>query len=66
MANGELRAPGTYLMGDIWACFTDVAAHLPHYTDVIIAVEEIVLVFTSTGPSARAVRRLVRLKGGVA
>ena len=42
-------------MGDVWAGFADIAAHFSHYTDVIIAVEEVVLVLTRARPTARTV-----------
>lgn len=42
-------------MGDIWSRFTDVAAHLSHYANVVIAVEEVVLVLARTRTATGAV-----------
>lgn len=53
-------------MGDVGAGLADVAAHLAHDADVIIAVEQVELVFAAGATSAGAVRGLVRLKGGAA
>ena len=53
-------------MSDVWTRLTDIAAHLAHDTDVVVAVEEIVFVLPPAGPATRAVRRLVCLKGGIA
>lgn len=56
----------THLVCYIWPRLTNVAAHLPHDTNVIVAVEEVVLVLTRTRASARAMRRLICLEGGIA
>jgi|TARA_R110002003_G_scaffold184_5_gene14412 hypothetical protein len=53
-------------MGDVWPRLTDVAAHLPHHTDMIVAVEEVVLVLSRSRASTCAVGRFVRLEGGIA
>jgi hypothetical protein len=53
-------------VGDVRPRLADVAAHLAHHADVVVAVEQVVLVLTRSGASACAVRRLVRLEGGVA
>lgn len=56
----------THLMGDVGPRLTDVAAHLPHDANVVIAVEEVVLVLARTRPATRAVGCLVSLEGGIA
>jgi hypothetical protein len=53
-------------MGDVRPRLTDVAAHFAHHADVIVAVEEVVLVFPRAGAPAGAMRGLVRLEGGIA
>ena len=53
-------------MGDIRPRLADIAAHLPHDTNVIVAVEEVVLVLARTRTTAGAVGGLVRLKRGIA
>jgi hypothetical protein len=48
---------------DIWTSFTDVATHLPHDSNVLIAVEQrVFLIFTT---SAAAMSSLVRFEAGV-
>ena len=56
----------THLVCDVWPSLADVAPHLPHHADVIIAVEEVVLVFPLTRAATGAMRRLVRLERRVA
>lgn len=56
----------THLVCDIRPSLTDVAPHFAHHTDVIVAVEEVVLVFARTWAPPRAVRRLVRLERRIA
>jgi hypothetical protein len=51
-----------HLVGDIRARLADVPVHLPHDPDVFIAVEERILLFTST---AAAMRRTVRFQASV-
>jgi hypothetical protein len=53
-------------MGYVWPCLTDIAAHFSHYTNVVVAIEEVVLVFTRSRASTRAVRGLVSLESGIA
>jgi hypothetical protein len=53
-------------MGDVWSRLTNVAAHFPHDTNVVVAVEEVILVLSGSRTAARTVRRLVRLEGGIA
>lgn len=55
----------TNLMGDVWPRLTDVAPHFAHYTDVIVAVEKIELVFALVGAATTAVRGLVCLERGI-
>jgi hypothetical protein len=55
-----------HLVCYVWSCLANITAHLPHYTNVIIAVEEIVLVFSTTRTSSRSMALLVRLEGGIA
>jgi hypothetical protein len=50
---------------DVWPGFADVAPHLAHDADVIVAVEEVVLVFALARAATGAVRRLVGLEGCV-
>lgn len=52
------------LVGDVWTRITDVAAHLPHDTNMLVAVEKRVLVLLSD-TAASAMRGLVRLKTGI-
>lgn len=40
-------------MGDIRAGFTYVAPHLAHDSDVVVAVQQVVLVFPGTWTTAR-------------
>jgi hypothetical protein len=53
-------------VGDVRPRFTDVAAHFPHYTNVVIAVEKVVLVFPCSWSAASAMRCLVCLERGIA
>lgn len=56
----------SYLMCDIWASITDVAVHLPHDTNVLVAVEQRVLVVALHSHAATtAMRRLIRLETGI-
>jgi hypothetical protein len=55
-----------HLMGDVRPRLTDVAAHLPHDTNVVVAVEEVVFVLSRPRTPTGAVRGLVRLEGGIA
>ena len=51
-------------MGDVRAGLADVAAHLAHDSDVVIAVQQVELVLAAARTTAHTVRGLVRLKGG--
>jgi hypothetical protein len=53
-------------VSDVRPRLTDVAAHFPHYTDVVIAVEQVVLVLSRAWATAGAMRRLVCLECGIA
>src|SRR5690242_1408782 len=53
-------------MGDVRTRLTDVAAHLAHDTNMIVAIEEVVFVLPTARPTSRAMRRLVGLKCGIA
>jgi hypothetical protein len=61
-----LRSSAVYLVGDIGAGLADVAAHLAHDADVVVAVEQVELVLAAGAAAADAVRGLVRLEGGAA
>lgn len=61
----RLRQFGSHLMCDIRSSVTDVAIHLPHYTDMLVAVEQCIFVVPPSRTSTRAVGRLVRLQTGV-
>jgi hypothetical protein len=45
---------------------TDVSPHLPHYTNVVVAVEQVVLFLFAAGPSARANGRFIRFESCIA
>jgi hypothetical protein len=49
----------THLMCYIRSRFANVSAHLPHDTDVVVAVEQVELFFSSAGTPSRAMRGLV-------
>ena len=51
---------------DVWPSFADVATHLAHYADVIVAVEKVVLVFARARTPARAMGCLVCLESRIA
>jgi hypothetical protein len=51
----RVRAPCTHLMGNVRPRLTNVAAHLPHDANVVVAVEEVVLVFAGARAPAGAV-----------
>ena len=53
-------------MGDVWPRLTNIAAHFSHDANVVVAVEEVVLVFSRARTSTSAVRGLVSLEGGIA
>lgn len=53
-------------MRDIRTRLADIAAHLAHHTNVIVAVEEVVFVLPAARSATRAMRRLVRLERGIA
>jgi hypothetical protein len=53
-------------MGDVRPRLTDITAHFAHHTDMIVAVEEVVLVLPRAGAPASAMRGLVCLEGGIA
>lgn len=48
-------------MGDIRSGLANIAAHLPHHANVLIAVEERVLLL----PTVATVRRTIRFQAGV-
>lgn len=50
-ASGSFACSAIYLVGDVGPGLADIAAHLAHNTDVVIAVEQVELVFT-TGATA--------------
>ena len=52
-------------MCDVRPSLADVAPHFPHDAYVIVAVEKVVLVFSSSRTPAGAVRGLVRLEGRI-
>jgi hypothetical protein len=60
-----LASSCTHLVCDVRPGLADVAPHLPHNADVIVAVEEVVLVFAPTWASASAMRCFVGLEGCV-
>lgn len=47
-------------------CLADVSAHLPHDTDVVVAVEKVVLVLSPARAPTGAVGCLVRLQRCIA
>ena len=51
-------------MSDIGSCITDIAVHLAHNTDVLVAVEERIFL-VALAWSATSVRRLVGLETGI-
>ena len=53
-------------MCDVRPGLADIAPHLAHYANVIVAVEQVVLVLARPGPPASTVRRLVRLQRRIA
>lgn len=56
----------SHLVGDIRAGITDVSVHLPHDTNVLIAVEQRVLVVAlHAHAAATTVRSLVGLETGI-
>lgn len=59
-------ASATCLVGDVGTGLANVAAHLAHDANVVIAVEQVELVFATGATAAGAVRGLVRLKRGAA
>ena len=54
----------TYLMGDVGPRIANVTAHLPHDSNVFVAVEEREFVF-SAGAPAGSVRGAVRFEAGI-
>ena len=59
-------AAGPHLVGDVGAGLADIAAHLTHNADVVIAVQQIELVLAAAGATAHPMRGLVGLEGGAA
>lgn len=53
-------------MCDVRPCFAYVATHLPHDTDMVIAVEKVELLFPSSWPTAGPYRCFVGLECSIA
>jgi hypothetical protein len=65
-SSSMLAADSTYLVGDVGASLADIATHLAHDTDVVVAVQQVVLVLPSSWATARTMRSFVCLEGSIA
>lgn len=54
----------TYLVGDVGSGVADIAVHLPHDPDMLVAVEQGVLL-VAAGTTATAVDGAVGLQAGI-
>lgn len=52
----------TYLVGDVGTSIADIAVHLTHHSDVLIAVEQRILVVFGAGATSAAMCRFVSLE----
>lgn len=54
------------LVGDVWSGIANVAVHLAHDANVLVAIEQRIFVVPARAQApAPAVRRLVRLEAGI-